>query len=98
MHVSFKVKRLYHEQECSADDACTNGAEEFFSRMHRAEIGHHHHISGIYLDRYAKEAAFREDRRQQRNGEQFSRVVSLATVNPPSVDFCGYWQRSRRVA
>ena len=34
----------------------TNGAEEFFSRMRRAEIGHHHHIAGAYLVRYAQEA------------------------------------------
>ena len=98
LHASYDVKRINHEQAYSADDACTNGAEEFFSRMRRAEIGHHHHISGIYLDRYAKEAAFREDRRRQDNGGQFQRVVSLVTVNPPSVDFCGYWQRSRKAA
>jgi hypothetical protein len=36
--------------------AYTNWAEEFFSRMRRAEIGHHHHIAGQYLLRYAQEA------------------------------------------
>lgn len=98
LHASYDVKRINHEQAYSADDACTNSAEEFFSRMRRAEIGHHHHISGIYLDRYAKEAAFREDRRRQDNGGQFRRVVSLVAANGPSVDFCGYWQRSQRAA
>ena len=29
--------------------ACTNWAEEFLSRMRRGEIGHHHHIAGVYL-------------------------------------------------
>ena len=36
----------------------------FFSRMRRAEIGHHHHIAGCYLARYAQESAWREDHRR----------------------------------
>ena len=48
----------------------TNGAEEFFSRMRRAEIGHHHHIAGPYLVRYAQESAWREDHRRVDNGRQ----------------------------
>ena len=43
---------------------CTNAAESFFSRMRRAEIGHHHHLAGTYLARYAQEAAWREDHRR----------------------------------
>jgi hypothetical protein len=43
----------------SLDGACTNWAEEFFSRMRRAEQGHHHHIAGPYLLRYAQEASCR---------------------------------------
>ena len=34
------------------DGACTNGAESYFSRSRRGEIGHHHHIAGRYLIRY----------------------------------------------
>jgi hypothetical protein len=30
----------------SLDGACTNWAGEYFSRLRRGEIGHHHHISG----------------------------------------------------
>ena len=48
----------------------TNGAEEFFSRMRRGEIGHHHHIAGAYLVRYAQESAWREDHRRAPNGVQ----------------------------
>ena len=59
------------------------------------EIGHYHHLSGAYLDRYAREAAFREDHRRTANGEQFGTVVGLVAKNGPSVDFCGYWQRAR---
>jgi hypothetical protein len=59
----FEVKRINHEEAYSMDGACTNWAEEFFSRMRRAEIGHHHHIAGAYLLRYAQEASWREDSR-----------------------------------
>jgi transposase-like protein len=98
LHASFDVRRINHEMAYSFDGACTNGAEGFFSRMRRSEAGHHHHISGAYLVRYAQEAAFREDRRRQDNGGQFRRVVELVATNGPSVDFCGYWQRSRKAA
>ena len=72
----------------------TNGAEEFFSRMRRAEIGHHHHIAGAYLIRYAQEAAWREDWRRVDNGRQVQAVMQLAMAAPVSVDWCGYWQRA----
>ncbi len=60
----FEVRRINHEEAYSDDGACTNWAEEFFSRMRRAEIGHHHHIAGAYLLRYAQEASWREDNRR----------------------------------
>lgn len=90
----YSMHRINHQEAYSLDGACTNEAKSFFSRLRRAEIGHHHHISGIYLHRYAQEAAFREDCRRDSNGMQFRRVVSLVTKNGPSVDFCGYWQRA----
>jgi ISXO2-like transposase domain len=93
LHARFEVKRINHEEAYSLDGACTNWAEEFFSRMRSAEIGHHHHIAGDYLLRYAQEASWREDNRRCSNGEQVSRVAGLALKNRPSVDFSGYWQR-----
>jgi hypothetical protein len=91
---SFPIKRINHQEAYSEDDACTNGAEGLFSRLRRAEIGHHHHISGIYLARYAAESAWRDDHRQMSNGDQFKAIAGLVTKNRPSLDFCGYWQRS----
>ena len=93
LHAKFEMKRINHSEAYSLDGACTNWAEEYFSRLRRAEAGHHHHISGPYLLRYAQEAAWREDSRRVSNGEQVQRVAKLAMVNKPSVDFCGYWQR-----
>jgi transposase-like protein len=89
----FEVQVINHQEAYSLDGACTNWAEEFFSRMRRAEIGHHHHIAGAYLLRYAQEATWREDNRREANGSQVTRLAGLAMANKPSVDFSGYWQR-----
>ena len=93
LHARYVVKQINHQIAYSMDGACTNGAESFFSRMRRAEQGHHHHLSGVYLARYAQESAWREDHRRVANGDQVKQVVSLALAARPSVDFCGYWQK-----
>jgi transposase-like protein len=93
LHGHYAVKRINHQLAYSMDGACTNGAESFFSRLRRAEAGHHHHIAGIYLARYAQESAWREGHRRDDNGLQVRGVVGLALKARPSVDFCGYWQR-----
>ena len=93
LHGRFEMRRINHEEAYSADGACTNMAEEFFSRMRRAEIGHHHHLAGAYLLRYAQEAAWREDHRRVPNGSQVNLLASSALAHGPSVDFTGYWQR-----
>lgn len=93
LHSRFEMKRINHEQAYSYDGACTNWAEEFFSRMRRAEIGHHHHIAGVYLLRYAQEATWREDNRRVDNGSQVHQIARLALHRGKSPDFTGYWQR-----
>jgi transposase-like protein len=95
LHAKFEMQRINHSEAYSLDGACTNWAEEYFSRLRRGEMGHHHHISGPYLLRYAQEAAFREDSRRVANGEQVGKVAALALTNKPSVDFAGYWQRRK---
>jgi len=94
LHGHYSMKRINHQLAYSADGACTNGAESFFSRLRRAEAGHHHHIAGVYLARYAQESAWREGHRRDDNGLQVRGVVGLALKARPSVDFCGYWQRN----
>jgi transposase-like protein len=95
LHAGFAMKRINHQDGYSIDGACTNGAESYFSRLRCGELGHHHHIAGPYLVRYAQEAAWREDLRRVSNGDQLYSVVGLAMHCKPSVDFCGYWQRAR---
>ena len=51
----YDAKRINHSFSFSDDGACTNQVENFFSRLRRAEIGQHHHISGPYLKFYAGE-------------------------------------------
>jgi transposase-like protein len=93
LHARFEMKRIDHQVAYSLNGACTNAAESYFSRIRRAEIGHHHHIAGPYLLRYAQESAWREDNRRVSNGTQVKRVAALALGRGKSVDFTGYWQR-----
>ncbi len=95
LHANLEMKRIDHSKAYSADGACTNMAESFFSRLRRAEAGHHHHIAGAYLLRYAQEASWREDNRRMSNGDQTRRVAALALGKATSPDFVGYWQRHR---
>ena len=96
LHARFIVKRINHQLGYSMDGASTNAAESFFSRMRRAEQGHHHHIAGAYLARYAQESAWREEHRRADNATQVKGVARLALNARPSVDFSGYWQRAEK--
>jgi len=99
LHARYEVSRIDHGQLYSTGAGVyTNGAESFFSRLRRAEMGHHHHIAGAYLVRYAQESAWREDYRRLDNGRQVQQITGLAMACKPSVDFCGYWQRARTAA
>jgi hypothetical protein len=98
LHARFDTRRINHSVEYATDEACTNQAESYFARFRRAEIGQYHHVSGPYLLRYAQEASWKEDHRRDSNGLQVRTVLVLVTRTGPSVDFCGYWQRSRQAA
>jgi len=98
LHGRYEMKRINHQEAYSLDGACTNMAESYFSRLRRAEMGHHHHVAGPYLLRYAQESAWREDARRQDNGAQVRRVTELALKRGPSIDFGGYYQRHVKAA
>ncbi len=93
LHSRFDTRRVNHSVCFWDNGACTNMAESYFSRLRRAEIGVHHHISGRYLSQYASEMAWREDRRRVANGEQFQAVTIAALSLAKSRAWCGYWQR-----
>jgi ISXO2-like transposase domain len=90
----YLTKRINHQEAYSADGACANDAESFFSRLRRSEIGIHHHIAGPYLNAYAAEMAWREDNRRRSNGEQYLIAVNSALAHPVSRQWKGYWQRT----
>jgi hypothetical protein len=92
MHAFYEMHRINHSVAFSKDGACTNQAESFFSRMRRAEIGQHHHLSGKYLYSYATEMAWREDNRRVANGGQHEMAIGAALGHPISQVWCGYWQ------
>ena len=94
LHARFLTKRINHAECYSTEEACTNMAESFFSRMRRAEIGTFHHIAGPYLNAYANEMAWKENNRRVSNGEQYLDVTALALAHPVSRQWKGYWQRA----
>lgn len=93
LHTKFDARRVNHSVCFWDDGACTNWAESYFSRLRRAEVGVHHHISGKYLQAYATEMAWRENHRRQSNGAQFNRVATTALALGKSSKWRGYWQR-----
>lgn len=95
LHARFLTKRINHQVAYSDGGASTNMAESFFSRIRRAEIGIHHHISGRYLHAYASEMAWREDNRRISNGEQYLSIAAASLNHPVSRAWAGYWQRSK---
>jgi hypothetical protein len=73
LHARYELHRINHQESYSLGGekaVHTNSAEAFFSRMRRGEIGHHHHVAGPYLIRFAEKlrgarhtSAFRTARR-----------------------------------
>jgi hypothetical protein len=95
LHASYPMLRVNHSREFKGDDdACTNQAESWFSRLRRAEMGVHHRISGQYLYQYANEMAWREDNRRIPNEMQWRWIASAALRHPMSEKWRGYWNRS----
>ena len=63
-----RLHRINHQEAYSlgGERSTRTRPRAFSSRMRRGEIGHHHHIAGPYLLRFAQEAAWREDHRRDR--------------------------------
>lgn len=57
LHAHCEMRRINAHR---LNGACANQDEIYFSRLRCGEMGHHHHISGPYLLRFAQEAAWRE--------------------------------------
>ena len=84
------MRRINDSVAFRDEDAYTNQAEGFFSRLRRAEIGNHHYASGRYLHSYARGMARREDYRRVANGKQYLSAVGAALAHPMSREWEGY--------
>jgi len=97
LHANFKMERVNHSIEYMGKNGeNTNQAESFFSRFRRMQVGQTHNFGNLYLNRYANEAAYREDTRRKSNGQIFSDVMSRCATSHVSRDFCGYWQGNKK--
>ncbi len=93
----YKVERVNHQiNYVGPNGESTNQAESFFSRLRRMHIGQTHKFGNNYLDRYAREAAYREDTRRKPNGSIFHDIMARCALRLPSRDFCGYWQGNKK--
>jgi hypothetical protein len=70
----------------------TNLAEASFSRARRGEIGVYHHMSKTWMDFYAGEFCWREDRNRLGNLEQAIDLLEMALAHPQSRNLKGYYQ------
>ena len=73
----------------------TNIIESFFSRVRRSYRGIHHRFSMKYLDWYAAELAWRENRRRVGNRGHVLEMLHRALAHPTSRNLCGYWQGNK---
>lgn len=93
LHASFETGRINHSVAYSLDGIHTNMVESYFSRLRRMIEGQHHHVSVRHLNRYASEAAWKEDHRELANGALAHRALGLALNHSASRYFGGYWHR-----
>jgi hypothetical protein len=83
LHAHYEMRRINHSKAYSDGHACTNLIESFFARVRRLHRGQHHYVSPQYLEKYAIEAAFREDSRHLTTREFTMRLLTLTLNSPP---------------
>lgn len=95
LRTRFPMMRVNHKiEKRAADGANINQAESYFARLKRAEFGIYHRIAGhknAKLQAYADEMAWRENRRRESNGTQYTAITTLALALPKSIRWAGYW-------
>lgn len=82
------MKRINHHGAYSLDGTCTNWAEDYFSRLRRAEICHHHQVVVAYLLRRARESSRGEGHRRLSNSDKdlsksLLNIYSCEDILPP---------------
>lgn len=90
----FEMLRIQHNFAYSANNACTNNAESFFSMLRRVHRGTHHKISKEHMRAYAAELAWKRDFADLSNDRKVIELLRL-TLAAPKSKWKGYWQRSQ---
>jgi len=97
LHGHYKTERVNHaKMYVGPMGENNNQAESFFSRFRRMQLGQTHKFGNMYLNRYANEAAYREDTRRRSNGDIFTDIMSRCAMTGVSRHFCGYWQGNKK--
>lgn len=82
----FDMMRVDHSYAFSANQACTNNAESFFSRMRKSHSGLHHQMTPKYLRKYACELAWRLDFKDLTVDERTIALLKLLLADVPAQD------------
>jgi transposase-like protein len=88
----FDLMRIKHAYSFSANGACTNNAESFFSVLRRMHLGTHHKMNRENVHYYASELAWRQDHRHLDADERAGALLALLLGAPTSTRWAGYWQ------
>lgn len=73
----YEMMRIKHDYAFSANMACTNNAESFFSQMRKAQNGTFHKIGGDNLQEYACEVAWKRDHTELTQIEKTKKILEL---------------------
>jgi len=93
----FELRQINHKVAYSTPEACTNGAENYFSILRRSECGIYHRIAGKHLAAYAAEFTWRVDSRRLDNGTRYKSLLALA-ARPGRSKLRNYWHPKRLAA
>jgi transposase-like protein len=94
----FDMLRIDHSLSFSANNACTNMAESYFSVLRRMHMGVHHRIDKRNMHAYASELCWKQDFRAESSDEKVRMLLMLALNSKPSTKWAKYWQRNRQKA
>ena len=86
---------INHSEAYSTEEANTNQAKSYFSRLRRMMDGQHHYVSARYLYQYACRSGV-EGRSIAAlpNGAAFNQTIRCAMKSPVSRTWKGYWNRA----
>ena len=89
------VKQVNHDVAYATPTCNTNLAESLNAALRRAERGVHHHVSHNYLDFYAAETAWRQERPKRSSAGRVDDLLALGSRKRSSA-MRGYYQGRRR--